>query len=157
MSTSTRKPRYIGHGISAINFPATVLKNAKYRLDENNNNIGEIINYASTEQIPDKDACITQTWNGREKRHVATFKVVSEDGTERWLNSVDFTPSWSFDILSKDNPGQHWAAVSMGYSKHNNMADFDSNFTVVTNNFVHHPSAVVEAAPVTNYAASTQF
>lgn len=157
MSTKTGVPRDIGHGISVIDFPAEVLVHAKYMLNENNTDIGEIIDYASTEQIPDKDACITQTWNGREKRYVATFKIVSEDGTERWLNSVDFTPSWSFDILSKDNPQQHRAAVSMGYSKHNDTADFDSNFTVVTNDFVRHPSAVVEAAPVTNYVASTEY
>jgi hypothetical protein len=157
MSTNTGKHRYIGHGISVIDYPATVLKNAKYRLDENNNNIGEIIDYASTEQIPDKDASIAQTWNGREKRYVTTFKVALENGSERWLNSVDYTPSRSFKLPDKDNPEQYYVAVSLGYSKHNDTPDFDSDFTVVTNNFVCHPSAVVEAAPVTNDAASTGY
>ena len=157
MSTKTGVPRDIGHGISVIDFPAEVLVHAKYRLNENNTNIGEIIDYASTEQIPDKDACITQTWNGREKRYVATFKIVSEEGTEQWLNSVDFTPSHSFNVPDKDNPGQYRAALSLGYSKPNDPADFDSDFTVVTNDFVHHPSTVVEAAPVTSYPARTEY
>jgi hypothetical protein len=144
MSTYTGNPRYIGHGISVIDYPATVLKNAKYRLYENNINIGEIIDYA--------------TWNGREKRYVTTFKVALENGSERWLNSVDFTPSHSFKIIpDEDHPEQYHAAVSLGYSEHNDTPDFDSNFTVVTDNFVCHPSAVVEAAPVTNDAASTGY
>ena len=155
MSTKTGVPRDIGHGISVIDFPAEVLVHAKYRLNENNNNIGEIIDYASTERIPDKDASIGMTWNGRKKRYAATFKIVSEGGTEQHLNSVDFTPSHSFNVPDKDNPEEQRAAVSFGWSKANNTADFESVYTLVTKDFAHHPSAVVEAAPVTSYTAST--
>jgi hypothetical protein len=154
MSTKTRVPRDIGHGISVIDFPAEVLVHAKYRLNENNTNIGEIIDYASTEQIPDKDASIGMTWNGRKKRYAATFKVVSQDGTEQWLNSVDFTPSYSFNVTDKDHPEEQRAAVSFGWSKPNKTADCESIYTLVTKDFVYHPSAVVEAAPITSYTVS---
>jgi hypothetical protein len=157
MSTKTGVPRDIGHGISVIDFPAEVLVHAKYRLNESNNNIGEIIDYASTKRIPDKDASIGMTWNGREKRYAATFKVVSQDGTEQYLNSVDFTPSHSFNVPDKDNPEEQRAAVSLGWSKPNDTADLESVYTLVTKDFVHHPSTVVEAAPITSYPARTEY
>lgn len=154
-TTQTGVPKSIGYGISVIDFPAHVLYNAKYRLDENNNTIGEIIDFANTERIPDDDASIGLTWNGTEKRYAATFKVVSEDGTQRYLNSIEFTPSHSFNVTDKDNSTEQRAAVSLCWSRPNETADFDSVYLLVTKGHVHHPSAVVEAAPVTSSAAST--
>jgi len=154
-TTQTGVPKDIGYGISVIDFPAHVLYNAKYRLDENNNTIGEIIDFANTTRIPDDDASIGLTWNGSDKRYVATCKVPYEDGGQKYLNSVNCTPSQSFNVTDEDDLTKQRAAVSIYWSKPNGTADFDSVYLLVTKSHVHHPSAVVEAAPVTSSAAST--
>jgi len=153
-TTHTGVPKNIGYGISVIDFPAHVLHNAKYRLDENNNTIGKIIDFADTERIRDDDASIGLTWNGSEKRYVATCKVAYEDGEVRYLNSVNCTPSQSFNVTDEDDPTKQRAAVSLYWSKPNETANFDSVYLLVTKGHVHHPSEVAEAAPITSSAAS---